>query len=239
MHAAQHPLQRCPGAGLEEPLAALVVSDACNVELTPMADEAYPPLTRDQLSWTAHNYLRSATYAVASPHLFDYHAGLKLAREAWGGGEIASADGMRLVVPISTVHAGYSPRYLGFQRGSTLYTADGRHPLHLPPDADPGRPPREPLCPRRAAGQPGCRPPRHRLDTAGASEIVFALAWTLGYRYAPRLADLADHRLWRIDPGADYGPLQRLARNRANTGRIAAQWDQIILRRLSAASNRR
>ena len=44
-------------------------------------------------------------------------------------------------------------------------------------------------------------------DTAGASEIVFALAWALGYRWAPRLADLPDQRLWRIDREAHYGPL--------------------------------
>jgi len=33
--------------------------------------------------------------------------------------------------------------------------------------------------------------------------------------------------MWRIDPGADYGPLQGLARNGASTVLIAAQWDQI------------
>ena len=55
----------------------------------------------------------------------------------------------------------------------------------------------------------------------------------LGYRYAPRLADLADHRLWRIDPAANYGPLQGLARNRINTPLIASQWDQIC--RLAAS----
>jgi TnpA family transposase len=70
-------------------------------------------------------------------------------------------------------------------------------------------------------------------DTAGASEIVFALAWALGYRYAPRLADLADQRLWRIDPSAHYGPLQGLARNRVNTALIISQWDEIC--RLTAS----
>jgi TnpA family transposase len=31
----------------------------------------------------------------------------------WGGGEVASADGMRFVVPIRTVHAGPNPKYFG------------------------------------------------------------------------------------------------------------------------------
>ena len=39
----------------------------------------------------------------------------------WGGGEMASADGIRFVIPVSTIHAAYNPRYFGRQRGSTLY----------------------------------------------------------------------------------------------------------------------
>src|SRR5512142_3456020 len=54
-------------------------------------------------------------------------------------------------------------------------------------------------------------------DTAGASEVIFALTWALGYRWAPRLADLPDLRLWRIDRHAHYSPLDGLARNHINT----------------------
>lgn len=220
--------------GLEESLCALLVSEACNVGLTPVVDEDNPPLRRDRLNWTAHNYLRSATHAAANTRLVDYHASLALARNAWGGGEMASADGMRFVIPVSTVHAGYNPRFFGRQRGSTLYTwmADTHASFHqtLIPGTE-----RDSLhaLDGLVANQTTIRPETVSTDTAGASEIVFALAWTLGYRYAPRLADLGDHRLWRIDPGADYGPLQGLARNRANTGLIAAQWDQIC--RLTAS----
>jgi hypothetical protein len=54
--------------GLPETLSALLVSEACNVGLTPVADETYPPLSRARLNWVAHNYLRSATPA-AGQHL--------------------------------------------------------------------------------------------------------------------------------------------------------------------------
>jgi len=70
-------------------------------------------------------------------------------------------------------------------------------------------------------------------DTAGASAIVFALAWALGYRWAPRLADLPDQRLWRIDRDAHYGPLNGLARHRINTRLITQNWDEIC--RLAAS----
>jgi len=221
-------------AGLNETLSALLVSDACNVGLAPVVDENYAPLTRDRLNWAAHNYFRSATHSAASTQLFDFHAGLDLARDAWGGGEMASADGMRFVIPVSTIHAGYNPRYFGRQRGSTLYTwmADTHGSFHqtLIPGTQ-----RDSLYALDGlmANQTVVRPDTVSTDTAGASEIVFALAWTLGYRYAPRLADLADHRLWRIDPAANYGSLNGLARNRINTTLITSQWDQIC--RLTAS----
>jgi TnpA family transposase len=52
----------------------------------------------------AHNYLRSATHAAANTRLVDHHTPLPLA-QAWGGGEMTSADGMRFVIPVSTIHA--------------------------------------------------------------------------------------------------------------------------------------
>ena len=41
--------------------------------------------------------------------------------QIWGGGEVASADGMRFVVPVRTVHAGPNPKYFGTGRGVIWY----------------------------------------------------------------------------------------------------------------------
>src|SRR5664279_2770226 len=219
--------------GLPETLSALLVSESCNIGLTPVADQSYPPLTRERLNWVAHNYLRSATHAAANTRLVDHHTPLPLA-QAWGGGEMASADGMRFVIPVSTIHAAYNPRYFGRQRGSTLYSwmADTHIVFHqtLIPGTE-----RDSLYALDGllANQTTVRPDTVSTDTAGASEIVFALAWALGYRYAPRLADLADHRLWVTDLRANYGPLAGLARHRINTRITVENWDQIC--RLTAS----
>jgi hypothetical protein len=44
----------------------------------------------------------------------------------WGGGEVASADGLRFVVSVPTLNAGFNAKYFGRQRGVTLFnfTAD-------------------------------------------------------------------------------------------------------------------
>jgi TnpA family transposase len=70
--------------------------------------------------------------------------------------------------------------------------------------------------------------------TASYSDLVFGLFRILGYRFAPRIADLADTRLWRVDapglPGhrAAYGPLDGVARSRINPRRIAQHWPDML-----------
>ena len=57
---------------------------------------------------------------------------------------------------------------------------------------------------------------------------MFGAFWLLGYRFSPRLADLGDARLWRLDRSADYGVLNSLARNRINRELIARNWDDLL-----------
>ena len=75
----------------------------------------------------------------------------------------------------------------------------------------------------------GRRPEVIITDTGSYSDMVFGLLRLLGFDYRPQLADLPDAKLWRIDPGADYGPLNTAARgkidldaDRARTGPTAA-----------------
>ncbi len=199
----------------------------------PVVDENYPPLSRERLNWVGHNYLRLATHAAANVRLVDFHTPLPLAQD-WGGGEMASADGMRFVIPVSTINAAYNPRYFGRQRGSTLYSWMADTYTVFAHKLIPGTQ-RDSLhvLDGLLANQTGIQPEMVSTDTAGASEIVLALAWALGYRWAPRLADLPDQRLWRIDREAHYGPLNGLARNRINTRLITDNWDEIC--RLTAS----
>ncbi|MEV7013686.1 Tn3 family transposase [Streptosporangium sp. NPDC051022] len=48
-----------------------------------------------------------------------------------------------------------------------------------------------------------------------------------GFSCSPQLADLPDQKLWRIDPRADYGPLQHIARGRIALDKIERHWDDI------------
>jgi len=65
-------------------------------------------------------------------------------------------------------------------------------------------------------------------DTAGASEVIFALFWLLGYEFSPRLADIGSTRFWRIDMKANYGKLNDISNHKINTNIIKKHWDDIL-----------
>src|SRR6266704_792229 len=45
----------------------------------------------------------------------------------------------------------------------------------------------------------------HTTDTHGYTEIVFALCHLLGFYFMPRIRDLKDQQVYRMDRGVDYG----------------------------------
>ncbi len=64
-------------------------------------------------------------------------------------------------------------------------------------------------------------------DTGSYSDIVFGLLYLLGRQYRPQPANLPDQRLWRIDPAADYGPLDKAARGWIDVERIGRHWEDM------------
>ncbi len=209
-------------------VCAALLAAGCNIGLRPVARGEVPALTRGRLAWVGQNYLRAETLTAANARLVDYQARVPLAR-AWGGGEVASADGLRFHVPVRTLNAGPNPKYFGPGRGVTYYnfTSDqftGFHGIVIPGTL------RDSLyiLDGLLEQQTSLRPAEIMTDTAGYSDVVFGLFWLLGYQFSPRLADLGVARFWRLDPRADYGPLDGVARQRVNTALIAAHWDDLL-----------
>src|SRR5947207_1597218 len=65
-------------------------------------------------------------------------------------------------------------------------------------------------------------------DTGAYTDVVFGLFWLLGYRFSPRIADIGGARYWRLEPAADYGPLNAIAAHRIKAKRIKADWDDLL-----------
>ncbi len=73
----------------------------------------------------------------------------------------------------------------------------------------------------------------HYTDTAGAIDHVFGLCHLLGFRFAPRIRDLADRRLYVVGARAAYTALDPLIGGTIDLRVIADNWDEIL--RLAAS----
>lgn len=209
-------------------VCAVLISEACNIGLEPLVRADVPALTRGRLLWVKQNYLREETIAWANERLVEAQSRIPLARK-WGGGEVASADGLRFVVPVRTINAGPNPKYFGRKRGITYFnfTSDqftGFHHIVIPGTVKESLYVLEGLLENHTV----LEPTELMTDTGSYSDAVFGLFYLLGYQFSPRIADLADARLWRMDKGADYGPLDGVARNTLDTELIADNWDEML-----------
>ena len=68
----------------------------------------------------------------------------------------------------------------------------------------------------------------HYTDTAGFTDHVFALMQLLGFRFAPRIRDLADKRLYIPGKSSDYPALSTLIGGTINLKTIRTHWDEIL-----------
>ncbi|EFL41283.1 Tn3 family transposase [Streptomyces griseoflavus Tu4000] len=211
-------------------IAALLVAHGCNVGFTPVIGGA-DALRYGRLSHVDQTYLRMETYRQANAA----QASIPLA-QVWGGGLVASIDGMRFVVPVPSVYARPNPKYFGASTGGGGRRS-GATWLNLINDQAAG------LGGKVVAGTPrdslyvldvlydrdgGRRPEMVVTDTASYSDIVFGLLTLAGFAYAPQLADLPDQKLWRIDRTADYGAFNDAARGRVDLERIERNWEDVL-----------
>jgi TnpA family transposase len=185
-------------------------------------------LTRARLAWIQHNYLRADTITNANARLVDVHAALPLTK-ALGAAELASADGLRFVVPVRSVHAAANPKYFGRGKGVTYinYTSAGSIGFFgfvVPGTLRDSMVILDGLLEQQTSLQPTTLV----TDSASYSDVVFGLFMLLGYRFCPRLADLGDTRFYRINPTAHYGSLNGVARHRINSNLIARNWDDLL-----------
>ena len=215
-------------SGIEVSLCAVIMAEACNIGIEPLINEDSPQLTRNRLSWVQQTCIRAETIARSNAKLVDLHAKQPLSKKM-GTGNIASADGVRFTCAVKTVNSGPNKKYYGPKRGLTYYnfvsdqnagfhgiviTGTLRDSLYLLDGMQ--------------DQQTSLDIKEIMTDTAGASEIIFALFWLLGYQFSPRLADVGGARFWRIDSKADYGLLNDISNHKINEASIRKHWEDIL-----------
>jgi TnpA family transposase len=211
---------------LRSHLYAAILAQACNLGPTRMA--RISDLTYQKLAWCTNWYIRDETLKAATTRLvnFQYHQPLS---RSWGGGTLSSSDGQRFPVSGKVRMATALPRYFGYGKGVTFYTwtadqfsqygtkvipatvRDATYVLDEILDNETELPLLE-----------------HTTDTAGYTEIVFALFDLLGLQFSPRIRDLGDQRLFRLDRQKRHPHLGPLLKGRINRDRILRHWDELL-----------
>lgn len=215
-------------ADLELSICAVLLAQACNVGYRPVVSHDHPALTAARLDYVANTYVRPETIAAANARLVDYQATIGIVRQ-WGDGTLASADGVRFVVPVESLHAGRNPKYFATGHGVVFYnwladTYSGLNSIVLP-----GTKKDSQYLLDGIVDNPTALEPREiTADTAADSDLIHGLCKLLGYQFSPRLADLPDRRFWRLARRADYRVLNRVAVNRLDPDLIVAHWPDVL-----------
>ena len=215
-------------ADLPRSLLATLIAHGTNLGLAAMS-QSVDSLTAATLQDTSRWFLRDATLKAANTILVDHHHGLKLS-SIWGDGRRSSSDGQRFAVERDSLLASFYPRYFGYyDRALALYThTSDQHSVYATQAIS---------CAPREAGyvlggildnDTALAIREHASDTHGFTDHLFGLCALLGITFMPRLKDLPDQVLSRVERDADYGALQPLLRGRINVELIIEQWDQLV-----------
>jgi len=213
-------------------LLTVILSDAINLGLTKMA-ESCPGTTYAKLSWLQAWHIRDDTYSSALTDLVNAQFRQPFA-EFWGDGTTSSSDGQRFRTGGRAGAGGnINPKY-GSDPGVQFYThvSDQYAPFHTKV-INVGVRDATYVLDGLLYHESDLQIEEHYTDTAGFTDHVFALMHLLGFRFAPRIRDLSDKRLFIPGKKSDYSSLATLIGGMLNQKIILDHWNDIL--RLAAS----
>ncbi len=208
-------------------LLTAVLSDAINLGLTKMA-ESCPGTTYAKLSWLQAWHIRDDTYSVALSELVNAQLNHQFAVH-WGDSTTSSSDGQRFRSGGHAKDGGnVNPKY-GSEPGIQFYThvSDQYAPFHTKV-INVGVRDATYVLDGLLYHESDLRIEEHYTDTSGFTDHVFALMHLLGFRFAPRIRDLHDKKLYITGPSDNYPALEALIGGKINLNHIRSNWDDIL-----------
>ena len=208
-------------------LMAAILADATNLGLGRMA-ESSQGLTHARLIWTAQWHIRDETYAAALAAIVDYHHVLPHSA-IWGPGTGSSSDGQFYRAGAKGEgRADYNAKY-GSESGVLFYThvSDRYAPFYnkvIAANAGEAAHVIDGLLNHESQ----LEIKEHATDTAGAVDHVFGLCHLLGFRFAPRIRDLSERRLYTLTPSVEFAALDQLIGGTINVKAIEDDWKDVL-----------
>lgn len=208
-------------------LNAALTGHATNLGLYGMSRNC-DGMTGDKLSYVSNYYITPENLQEASNIL------IAAQQEYWltkliGTGERSSSDGQRFKTSHKGLYSSMHPRYFGaLDRAITVYT-------HISDQCSVFNTEILSCAAKEAAyvldglldNQAIVRPFDHSTDTAGFTEIMFALCYLLGISFQPHFKDIKDQQLYSFDRKKTKMP-ELFSTEKADEALIWEQWDDMI-----------
>lgn len=208
-------------------LLTAVLADGINLGLTRMSEACRETIWR-QLSWTADWHVREECYAQALAGLIDAQHRQPLAAH-WGDGTTSSSDAQFFRAGGRGEVGGLVNLHYGREPAVKFYThlSDQFGPFHTKViDATANEAPH--VLDGLLYHQRSLVINEHYTDTGGFSDHVFAMCRLLGFRFAPRIRDLKEKRLYTL-PGMTVPPeLVSLVAGAINLRAISDHWFELL-----------
>ena len=208
-------------------LLTTILADAINLGLTKMA-ESCPGTTYAKLAWLQAWHIRDETYGAALAELVNAQFRHPFA-EHWGDGTTSSSDGQNFRTGSKAESTGHiNPKY-GSSPGRTFYThiSDQYAPFSTRV-VNVGVRDSTYVLDGLLYHESDLRIEEHYTDTAGFTDHVFALMHLLGFRFAPRIRDLGETKLYVPQGVQAYPTLRPLIGGTLNIKHVRAHWDDIL-----------
>ena len=208
-------------------LLSSILADGINLGLNRMAD-AIRGVTYRQLALVHDWHIREETYRAALARLIEAHRALPLAA-VWGAGRTSSSDGQYFRAggagaPSADVNARH-----GNEPGVSFYThvSDQFGPFYTKVIAA-NTSEAAHVLDGLLYHDTGLAIEEHYTDTGGVSDHVFGLCHLFGFRFAPRMRDIKERRLYLLPDQKAPASLKPLVGGLIDTGHITTHWDQLL-----------
>lgn len=208
-------------------LLSVILADAINLGLSKMA-EATPDTTYSKLASIQGWHIRQETYKDAQAQLTNAIHEQPITKY-WGDGSSSSSDGQRFKTGgINQLSANINPKY-GNDPGMIYYshTSDKYAPFSMQLITSNVRDSTYVLD-GLLHHEADLNITEHYTDTAGFTDHVFAMMNFQGFKFAPRIRDLKDKKLYPLSKDVIYENLSSIIGGTVNTQLIENNWEEIL-----------
>jgi len=173
-------------------------------------------------------HVEGSAYDRALAMIVEAHAALPMAA-FWGQGQSASSDGQFFLATeqgeaMNLINAKYGnvPGLKGYSHVSDQYAPFATQVIPATVSEAPY------ILDGLLMNDAGRRVRQHFADTGGFTDHVFAACALLGYRFAPRIRDLPQKRLYAFTPNATPANVRALVGGKINEPHIERNWPDIL-----------